>query len=123
MTLPFPVFDETLGEKHTEQNPTKKNTLPLPEKFGRNLDTLEKARLWLTNPHNWHGGSLFILKWDGLLCTIMKSKALQLIANPQDTGLPWCVVHTQQVRKSKKDKGESMEDQVSSHFGEEQVGG
>jgi hypothetical protein len=113
MALPFPLIDETIGEKHTEQVPTKQNTKPLPEKFGRNLDTLEKARQWLINPHNWHGGSLFILKWDGLLCTIKKEHALKLIDNPQDMGLPWCVMSAQAKRKSKKDRGESMDDQVS----------
>jgi len=130
MTLPFPVIDETLGETHTEPHPTKKNTLPLPEKFGRNLDTLEKARLWLINPHNWHGGSLFILKWDGLLCTIMKEKALQLINIPEDMGLPWCVMYGQkeqraprQGKKSARKQEESTENQESSPSGREQVDG
>jgi len=119
MTLPFPLIDETIGEKHTEQFPTKQNTQPLPEKFGRNLDTLEKARQWLINPHNWHGGSLFILKWDGLLCTVMKEHGIKLIKNPADLGLPWCVVQAQIKRKNKSDKGESMDDLELQQSGEE----
>lgn len=127
MTLPFPVYDYAdgthNGEQHTERHPTKQNTAPLPETFGRNLDTLEKARLWLLNPHNWHGGTLFILKWNGLLCTVMRRHAERMMENPEDDGLAWCVVKEQQKRKRKDERGESMEDPVSSPSGEEQVDG
>ena len=108
--LPFPVVDETEGEQHLELHPTKLNTAPLHESFGRNLDTLEKARLWLTNPHNWHNGTLFILKWDGLLCTVMKEQGERLIRQPHDQGLPWCVVSGQRHRKTKAGKGEKVEE-------------
>jgi hypothetical protein len=96
-------------EKHIEQHTTQ-NIKPMPESFGRNLDTLEKARLWLTNPHNWHIGKLFILKWNGLLPTVMEEHGRRLIENPQDDGLPWCVVYEQRKRKAKNARGEQMED-------------
>lgn len=102
--------------------PTRSNNAPLPEAFGRNLDTLEKARLWLTNPHNWHSSKLFILKWDGLNVTISEMHGLRLIREPWDMGLPWSVVMTQKKRKAKKDRGESMEDELSPS-GEEQTDG
>jgi len=121
--LPFSVIDETIGEQRTEQHPTKQNTLPLPESFGRNLDTLEKARLWLINPHNWHGGSLFILKWNGLLCTVMKEHGERLLREPEDMGLPWCAVYGQKERRKKGDRGESMDDPAPSLSGEEQTDG
>ena len=100
----------------TEDEPKKiepTNVEPLSEDFGRNLDTLEKARLWLTNPHNWHSSRLFVLKWDGLNVTISETHGLRLIREPWDMGLPWCVVMTQKKRKAKKDRGESMEDEQS----------
>ena len=98
--------------------PSRSNTAPLPEAYGRNLDTLEKARLWLTNPHNWHFSHLFILKWDGLKVTISDSHGARLIREPWDKGLPWCVVMTQ----TRKKRGESTEE-VSSPSGEEQADG
>jgi hypothetical protein len=93
--------------------PTKQSVQPLTEAFGRNLDTLEKARLWLTNPHNWHSSRLFILKWDGLLVTINEDSARRLIREPWDTGLPWCAVYMQKARRSRKERGESMEEELS----------
>jgi hypothetical protein len=96
----------------TEQQPTKENTKPLPEAFGRNLDTLEKARLWLTNPHNWHSSSLFILKWDGLIPTVDVVHAKLLLDNPQDDGLPWCVVFGQAKRRERGARGEQMEENL-----------
>lgn len=72
--------------------PTKADTKPLPPEFGRNLDTLAKARQWLTNPHNWHKSDMWILKWDGLLVTINERHAQNLIVNPSDNGLPECVL-------------------------------
>lgn len=93
--------------------PTKQGTEPLPEHFGRNLDTLEKARRWLTNPHNWHDSKLFILKWDGLLCTVMREHAVKLLREPWDDGLPWCVVYEQTRRKRRTERGETMEEPAS----------
>jgi len=95
-----------------EHQPTKENINPLPESFGRNLDTLEKARLWLTNPHNWHIGKLFIMKWDGLRCTVNEEHGRMLLANPQDDGLPWCAVYGQKKRRERGVRGEAMDDQV-----------
>ena len=93
--------------------PSRSNTAPLPDSFGRNLDTLEKARLWLTNPHNWHSSKLFILKWDGMNVTISETHGMRLIREHWDNGLPWSVKMTQ----ARKKRGESMEE-VSSHSGE-----
>lgn len=77
---------------------------------GRNLDTLEKARLWLTNPQHWHKTRLFILKWDGLLCTVNEEHGRRLLENPQDDGLPWCVVYEQRNRRRRGEKGEALEE-------------
>ncbi len=90
--------------------PTKFDTRPLPEAFGRNLDTLEKARLWLTNPHNWHESRLFILKWSGLLCTVNREHGQRLIKEPWDKGLPWCAAYEQRTRRSRGERGEPMEE-------------
>ena len=109
ITKELRIIDYTDGGV-AELHPTKENTQPLPEAFGRNLDTLEKARLWLTNPHNWHRGKLFVLKWNGLHVTVMEEHARKLMDNPEDDGLPWVVVTEQKKRKSKSAKGESMEE-------------
>lgn len=74
---------------------TKDMIEPLGEDFGRNLDTIKKARQWLTNPHNWHEGETFVLKWEGLLCTICKKHGRRLIDEPWDDGLPEVVVREQ----------------------------
>lgn len=79
--------------------PTKTTTQPLPEAFGRELDTLERARQWLTNPHNWHDTKMFILKWDGLVCTINKEHAVRLIREWWDDGLPWAACYEQRRRR------------------------
>ena len=104
----FEIIDET-------ENPSKKdevqNMEKLTESFGRNLDTLEKARQWLTNPHNWHDSKLFILKWDGLLCTVMEEHGRKLIENPNDMGLPWAVMYGQKKRRERGIRGETMDDQ------------
>jgi hypothetical protein len=95
----FTIIDET------ETGPTKvtpTNVEPLSEDFGRNLDTLEKARLWLTNPHNWHQSSLFIMKWNGLLCSVSREHGQRLLAEPWDDGLPWAAVYGQrQIREGR----------------------
>ena len=76
----------------------------LSDDFGRNLDTIAKARQWLTNPHNWFRGTLFILKWDGLLPTICERHGQRLIDEPHDDGLPIVVVcHQWDLRNGKKD--------------------
>lgn len=92
------IIDET-------QNPDKKSPAkaePLSEDFGRNLDTIEKARTWLVNPHNWHESRLFVLKWNGLLCTVMREHGERLIREPEDNGLPWAVMYGQrQIREGR----------------------
>ena len=93
----FIIIDEVETGK-TGVEPT--NTEPLSEDFGRNLDTLEKARLWLTNPHNWHESRLFTLKWDGLLCTVMREHGERLIQEPWDNGLPWAAVYGQRALRA-----------------------
>lgn len=85
-------------------------TEKLPETFGYNLDTIEKARRWLTNPQNWFKSELFILKWDGLIPRISERHGRRLIAEPWDDGLPWTVVYEQKQRRSKKDRGEEIEE-------------
>ena len=91
------VIDETTQEKKKE---AEENTKPLPEEFGRNLDTLEKARLWLTNPNNWHESRLYILKWDGLRCTVSRDHGERLRREPWDDGLPWAAMHGQKRRRA-----------------------
>lgn len=93
--MDFTIIDET---ENKPEPPT--NIEPLSEDFGRNLDTLEKARLWLTNPHNWHDSRLFILKWDGLLCTVMREHGERLIREPSDNGLPWAAVYGQRALRA-----------------------
>jgi hypothetical protein len=83
----------------------------MPESFGRNLDTLEKARLWLTNPHNWHSSRMFIIKWNGLVPSINEGHARRLMAETWDDGLPWSVVYEQRRRKAKGIRGEPIEEE------------
>lgn len=90
--------------------PTRFDTKPLPESFGRNLDTLEKARQWLTNPHNWHHTRLFILQWNGLLPTVSEEHGKRLIREPWDSGLPWCAVYGQRTRRQRGERGLPLED-------------
>jgi len=90
--------------------PSTHTVSPLSVSFGRSLDTLEKARLWLTNPHNWHESKLFILKWDGLLCSVNKQHGERLVREPWDSGLPWCAVNGQRRRRDRGDRGEALED-------------
>jgi hypothetical protein len=75
--------------------PTKENTPPLSEEFGRNLDTIAKARQWLTNPHNWLDQNSFVVKWDGLIVKIAKHHGVRLFEETHDNGLPEVVVREQ----------------------------
>jgi len=97
--------------------PTTQNTEPLPADFGRELDTLEKARLWLTNPHNWHETRIHILKWDGLLCTVNREHGERLIREPWDIGLPFAAASEQRLRRARNQQGVPMDDPAESVTG------
>lgn len=75
--------------------PDKKNTEPLPREFGADLGTITRARQWLSNPHNWHEGDIFVLKWDGLVPSVSRSRAIRMIREPWNEGLPEVVVREQ----------------------------
>jgi hypothetical protein len=75
------------------------------------LDTITGARAWLVDPKHWHESRLFILKWDGLLPTVMNEHGRRLIAEPWDDGLPWAVVYERRLRRKKREQGEPIEDQ------------
>lgn len=106
----FTIIDET-ETGTTTATPT--NVEPLSEDFGRNLDTLEKARLWLTNPCNWHPSSLFILKWNGLLCTVSKEHGQRLLDEPWDNGLPWAAMYGQHQIRAGRAEGSGSSDRYS----------
>ena len=89
---------------------SKKNSPILSEDFGKNLDTVQKARTWLTNPHNWHESHMSIIRWNGLLCTVNKEIAIQLLDNPQDNSLPEVVVR-EQIRLR---KGGKIQEEIAS---------
>lgn len=89
--------------------PTKENTPPLSEEFGRNLDTIAKARQWLTNPHNWLDQDSFVVKWDGLIVKIAKRHGMRLFDEPHDLGLPEVIVR-EQIRLR---KGGRREDEMN----------
>lgn len=95
----------------------------LPESFGRNLDTIEKARRWLTNPRNWFTSELFILRWDGLLPRISRRHGERLVRETWDDGLPWVVVREQRLLRGGTPKehlttspGEELEDMIDSEL-------
>lgn len=92
-----PRWAEIYGEREPLSGPapSKNDVEPLPESFGRNLTTIEEARRWLTNPHNWHRSSLFILKWNGLLCTVDQTHGERLWREPWDSDLPVTVLISQ----------------------------
>lgn len=80
---------------------SKKTVQPLPDSFGKSLDTVERARQWLTNPHNWHHPGVFIIKWNGLVPTVDEVHGRQLLAEPWDNSLPAVVVSQQQRRRER----------------------
>lgn len=88
---------------------------PLPVEFGKRLDTVERAREWLTNPHNWHESNMMILRWDGNLCTVCRRHGERLIREPWDNGLPEVVVREQMRLKSggKAEKYDFENSQIS----------
>ena len=103
--MDFKIIDETEGKVHKVDNIEK-----LSDHFGRNLDTLEKARLWATNPNNWHESRLFVIKWDGLLCTVMRDHGQRLLVETFDDGIPWCIMYGQSLRRAKRERGEELDE-------------
>ena len=101
-------YEDRIERPQGETN--RKFVDPLPESFGRSLDTLEKARQWLTNPHNWHESTLFIIRWNGLIPTVSRKHGMRLQREWWDDGLPWCVVTEQRSRRSRKDQGIPLEE-------------
>ena len=93
-----------------EEQAKKENVEKLSDQFGRNLDTLEKARLWATNPNNWHNSRLFVLKWDGLLCTVSKEHGERLREETWDNGIPWAIMSGQSARRAKHERGERLDE-------------
>jgi len=81
---------------------------PMTQSMGYELDTVEKARRWLTDPAHWHDDDFFILKWEGLLPTVMTRHGERLVAEPWDDGLPMVVVQGQAERRRKREKGEEL---------------
>jgi len=76
----------------------------LSEDFGRNLDTIAKARLWLTNPFNWHESNMYVLKWNGLIPSVNRNHGMNLVNEPHDDGLPIVVVRQQRdIKNGKKE--------------------
>ncbi len=106
--MPRRLFIVDVDGSEAEAKPTRVlQTGSLSEEFGRNLDTIEKARQWLTHPQNWHVSKMFIVKWNGLLPTLNKEHALRLIDEPHDTGLPQVVVvHQRDLKNGKKTEAE-----------------
>lgn len=100
------IIDYTEDPNYKPEEPPP----PIPESFGYNLDTVEKARRWLTHPQNWFRSELFIIRWNGLLPMISEKHGRRLIAEPWDNGLPEVVVWEQRKRRSKNDRGEQVED-------------
>lgn len=101
----FPIIDyaDDPNYKKTETPP------PLPDSQGYELDTIEKARTWLTNPNNWFRSKLFILKWEGLIPRVSEEHGRRLIEEPWDDGLPWAAMHGQAQRRAKRDRGEELD--------------
>lgn len=73
---------------------------PLPIEFGRNLDTVEKARKWLTNPHTWRDSNTYIIYWDGIVPHISSHHGRRLLEETWDNGLPEVVVREQRRIRS-----------------------
>jgi hypothetical protein len=80
-----------------------------PASLGSNLDTVEKARTWLTHPSNWFKSTLFIVKWDGYVPYINAKHARDLLANPSDDFM-LRVIMTHQ--KMLKDRGQPEDESV-----------
>lgn len=98
------IIDETTNEARV----VRSQIMPLPPEFGLSLDTVAKAREWLTNPNNWFESTVFILKWDGLLPKVSARHGQRLVDEPWDDGLAQVVVR-EQVRLRRGGKQEEPE--------------
>lgn len=75
--------------------------------YGRNLDTVAKARAWLTDERNWFKSNMFIIRWDGLTPTVSEHHGKRLQNEPWDDGLAEVVVVRQQgIRAGHQDTEE-----------------
>lgn len=108
-----------LDQVNNPQNIVPEPTEELPDSFGYGLDTVEKARRWITNPKNWFKSELFILRWDGLLPRVCERHGKRLLNEPWDNGLAELVVMEQANRRRKKDIGEDLEQVEEKHVDEQ----
>ena len=74
---------------------------PPPEELGRNLETIADARRWLMHPSNWIESWFYIIRWDGIVPKIRKQRALELLKQPEDTGIFIVAVQEQRRRKTR----------------------
>jgi len=97
------IIEETLKAPEAET---------LSDDFGRNLDTIEKARRWITNPKNWHRSDIQTIRWNGLLCTISDTHGRRLLREPWDNGYPWVIMIQQmRIKKGWKVQNEAFSDE------------
>jgi hypothetical protein len=96
---PFVVYKDEVFEKRTTN---KWEVRRLPDDFGRNLDSVDKAYEWLVNPHNWFESTLDIVRWNGVIPTISKSRGELLARQPYDTGFPEVIMMLQRRHKAGK---------------------
>lgn len=85
------IIEDILSEQEVVI-PKKEDVEPLPLELGKKITTIEEARRWLTNPHNWFEGRIYILKWNGPIPTISRYHGEKLIREPHDDGILRAVV-------------------------------
>lgn len=87
------VLREKVGEEFTQ--------------WGRDLNTVDKARAWLTDPRNWFEERTHIIKWDGIVPKVSSLHGRRLIQEYWDDGLAVVVVVGQRnIRNGQKEKEE-----------------
>jgi hypothetical protein len=93
------------------EEPARQDPGPWPGlEFGRNLDTVEKARRWLTHPKNWRKTQLFIIIWDGSIPYISERHGQKMIDEPWDDSLTQVVVIGQhRLKNSVEDVERALE--------------
>ena len=69
-----------------------------PLELGKNLNTIEDARKWLSHPSNWIKSQLFIIKWDGEVPYIEETRARKL---EEDDSVLLSVVRHQKFLKER----------------------